>query len=317
MGGIHMTKMLLAVICVSASAWGQEGTGPFPAVMEQDPGLPTHTIYRPKDLSKLQGQKLPIVAWGEGGCANNGAAYRNFLTEIASYGFLAIATGPPQAPRGPAAGKQAAPPAGQDAGKQDAAKQDAGKQGGRGPASRSSQLIDAINWAIAENGRKDSQYYGNIDSAKVAVMGHSCGGIQALAVAADPRIKLIGNWSGGLFITPPNGAAGLSENVPKEQLDKLHSPVFYISGDSSDIAFENSNDDFKRVTKVPAFRGYEDGVGHGGTYNQPNGGEFGKVAVALLKWQFKDDAEAGKMFLGPNCELCQNPKWHVSKKGID
>jgi hypothetical protein len=148
-------------------------------------------------------------------------------------------------------------------------------------------------------------------------MGHSCGGIQALAVAADPRVKLIGNWSGGLFVAPPAGAAGMVENVPKEQLDKLHSPVFYISGDSTDIAFENVNDDFKRITKVPAFRAWKDGIGHGGTYNQPNGGEFGKVAVALLEWQFKGDREAGKMFLGPNCGLCQDPKWHVEKKGMN
>ena len=42
--------------------------------------------------------KLPIIAWGNGGCANNGLSHRNFLMEIASHGYLAIAIGPPIAP---------------------------------------------------------------------------------------------------------------------------------------------------------------------------------------------------------------------------
>ena len=87
-------------------------------------------------------------------------------------------------------------------------------------------------------------------------------------------------------------------------------------GDKSDIAFENGMDDFKRITKVPALHAYKDGVGHGGTYNQPNGGEFGKVAVAMLQWQFKNDKEAAKMFVGANCGLCQDPQWHLSNKGL-
>jgi len=300
-----MTKTLFALTCLAPCIWAQEGTGPYPAVMEKDPGLATHTIYRPMDLGSLQGQKLPIIAWGEGGCSNNGAFYKNFLTEIASYGFLAIAVGPLRQPQ--PAGNPGPPPAGRGA----------GNAGRGGPATKSSQLIDAINWAVEENGRKDSKYYNRLDTAKIAVMGHSCGGIQALAVADDPRIKLVGNWSGGLFTTPPNGVGAAMENVPKELLDKLHSPAFYISGDSSDIAFPNSNDDFKRITKAPAFRAWKDGVGHGGTYTQPNGGEFGKVAVALLQWQFKGDQEAGKLFQGANCGLCQDPKWHVEKKGIN
>lgn len=303
-----MKKMLFVLVCAAACLFGQEGNGPYPAVMEQDPGLPTHTIYRPKDLAALHGQKLPIIAWGEGGCSNNGSFYKNFLGEIASYGFLVIATGPPQAPR-PAGNPGGQPGAGRGAGR------GAGNPG-RGPATKSSQLIDAINWADAENARKGSQFYHKLETSKVAVMGHSCGGIQALAVATDPRIKLVVNWSGGLFVTPPKGAAGMVENVPKEQLQKLHTPVFYISGDSTDIAFANSNDDFGRITKVPAFRAYKDGVGHGGTYTQPDGGDFGKVAVALLDWQLKGDKGAGKMFLGKDCGLCQDPKWHVEKKGI-
>jgi len=301
-----MNRLLITFACVAAFVWGQEGTGAFPAMSEQDSGLPTHTVYRPMDLTKLQGVKLPIIAWGNGGCANNGFAHRNFLAEIASHGFLAIAIGPPTAPQ--AAGKQGGPAAGKSAAKQANA---------AGPATKSSQLIDAINWAIAENGRKDSKYYGKLDTSKIAVMGMSCGGIQSLAVAEDPRIKLIGIWNSGILNMPLAAGTPAMEDVRKDQLERLHSPIFYITGDRSDIAFENGLDDFNRITKVPALHAYKDGVGHGGTYSQPNGGAFGKVAVSLLKWQFKDDKEAAKMFVGTNCGLCQDPQWHVSKKGID
>src|ERR1022692_2734370 len=101
-------KFAVALCLVAACAWGQEGTGPFPAIFEQDPSLPTHTVYRPQDLSKVKG-KLPIIAWGNGGCANNGLSHRNFLMEIASHGYLAIAIGPPQAAPPPGQGNQAPP----------------------------------------------------------------------------------------------------------------------------------------------------------------------------------------------------------------
>src|SRR6185503_15205749 len=97
---------------------------------------------------KVKG-KLPIIAWGNGGCANNGLAHRNFLMEIASHGYLAIAIGPPQAP---AQGKGA--PKGEG-------KQGDGKQAA-GPGTKSSQLIDAINWALVENDRKGSPYNGKL-----------------------------------------------------------------------------------------------------------------------------------------------------------
>ena len=36
-----------------------------------DPNLPTYTIYRPANLGKVPG-KLPLVAFGSGGCFNQG-----------------------------------------------------------------------------------------------------------------------------------------------------------------------------------------------------------------------------------------------------
>ena len=124
-------RFAIALSLVAACAWGQEGTGPFPAILEQDPSLATHTVYRPQDLSKVKG-KMPIIAWGNGGCANNGLSHRNFLMEIASHGYLAIAIGPPialpaQGKGAPKGGDAKAPPA-------DAAKGKGKAGGGTTPA---------------------------------------------------------------------------------------------------------------------------------------------------------------------------------------
>ena len=56
-------------------------------------------------------------------------------------------------------------------------------------------------------------------------------------------------------------------------------------------------------------------VGHGGTYDQANGGEFGRVAVLYLKWRLKGDTTAGANFAGPNCGLCRAP-WTVQQKNL-
>jgi dienelactone hydrolase len=283
------------------------GSGPYKAIMEMDRGLPGDTIYRPADLSTVGDARLPIVVWGNGACVNVGSFYAPFLTEISSYGYLVVALGPitklkaqpfptappPNQPVRPPTSVPNFPP----------------------PATHPAQLIAAMNWAIAENRRPGSKYYQHLDSSKIAVMGHSCGGVQALDVAPDHRITTAVIWSSGLFPKPTNMAGG--KTMSKSDLQLLHSPIAYISGDSEDIAFVNSNDDFSRITSIPAFRGYERGVGHGGTYRQPNGGEFAGVAIAWLNWQLKGDQHSALMFRGANCGLCVNPRWVVKKKNID
>src|SRR6185312_4125635 len=67
------------------------GSGPFPAIMEVDPSLPTHTLYHPADLAAA-GQ-LPVVVWGNGACWNVGNAFRWFLSDVSSYGYFVIAVG--------------------------------------------------------------------------------------------------------------------------------------------------------------------------------------------------------------------------------
>lgn len=292
------------------------GTGPYKAIMEVDPGLPKHTVYRPNDMSAVGSSRLPIMAWGNGACSANGNSFRVFLTEIASHGYLIIASGPigPDsaqfpptiAPKREAAPKDAPPPA----------KPPAAPGATFAPQTTTAQLLEAIDWAIAENSRPGSRYYRRLDTAKVAVAGMSCGGVQAIEASVDPRIKTTIVANSGLMPTPTT-MTGSGKPVPKESLNLMHAPVLYMSGDESDIAFVNANDDFERINHIPVFRAYQKGIGHGGTYHDADGGTFAKVALAWLNWQLKGDMEAAKVFRGDKCGLCGDPQWVVRKKKID
>ena len=298
------------------------GSGPYRAIMEADPGLATHTIYRPADLTPLASTKIPIVAWGNGACANVGNRFRWFLSEIASYGYLVVAIGPigpnsaatlgvtPYTPQ-PSVTGTAAPPA-PGAGRGTPA---GGPPQLPPPESHSSQIVDAINWAVAENDRTGSKYYHRLDTKKIAVMGQSCGGVQAIEASADPRVSTSVIWDSGLF--PMASAMGGGKAMSKEDLKLLHAPTAYISGDDEDIAYPNANDDFDKINGIPLFRGYERGVLHTATYRERDGGEFGGVAVAWLNWQLKGDKKSALMFQGANCGLCVNPRWVVRKKSMD
>jgi dienelactone hydrolase len=283
------------------------GSGPYRAVMEVDPGLPSHTLYHPADLAAAG--RLPVVVWGNGACANGGDRFRWFLSDIASYGYLVMAVGPirhqdtwpPQLMNPIAAGASPALPKG-------AAPQLST------PVTHSAQLLDALHWAVAENERQGSRFYHRLDTKAVAAMGQSCGGAQALEASADPGIRTTVLWNSGLFagVTTMAGGAPLT----KADLKKLHGPIAYISGDDEDLAFANANDDFERIDQVPVFRAYGRGVVHEGTYSERNGGEFAGIAVAWLNWQLKGDHRAAHLFVGPTCGLCVNPHWVVRSKHL-
>jgi hypothetical protein len=260
------------------------GTGPYSAIMLTESSLPTHTVFRPKDLSAFGNKnKLPIIAWGNGACANSPWEHINFLSEVASHGFLVVAIGPmPQE----------------------------GQRGGG--KSTSSQMTDAINWAIAQNSDKNSPYYNKIDITKIAVSGMSCGGLQTLETAPDPRVTTAVICNSGILGDAGSGMSGMP-NLKKDHLLKLHTPTLYILGGETDIAYNNGMDDFKRINHLPVFVANMN-VGHGGTYSKPHGGEFAKVATAWYLWQLKGDTEAAKMFKGNPAGLSKFPEWKVEKK---
>jgi hypothetical protein len=67
------------------------------------------------------------------------------LTEIASHGYLILASGPPP-----------------------------GKPTGGTGQTKLTQMIDSIDWASKGNGAA----YGNVDQTKIVAAGQSCGGLE-------------------------------------------------------------------------------------------------------------------------------------------
>jgi hypothetical protein len=113
--------------------------------MITDSSLPSHTIYAPKSPPAGNFSML-FIAWANGACQTDGSQYRNFLTEIASWGYVIAADGAPVAN---AAGQ-----------------------------SKVQDSRDSIVWAMSGKAAK----YGNIDTTKIATAGHSCGGLEAMSV---------------------------------------------------------------------------------------------------------------------------------------
>jgi enterochelin esterase-like enzyme/dienelactone hydrolase len=279
-------------------AAGDRGAGPYPAVMEVDPSLPRHVIYRPENLAALTKKKLPIYIWGNGACTDDGASVKAHLLEIASHGYLVVAPGyigeelkRVQAARGPRV--EGAPLT---------------------VPTSVKDLRDGLDWAIAQNTRARSQYRGLLDTHAVAASGFSCGGVQAIDLASsDPRVTALIVQNSGLF---PDGSQRLpGMDTPKSALAKLRMPVLYIMGGPTDIAWINGRDDFARISTVPAAM-VALPTGHGGTYFDPHGGAAAAIAVDWLEWQLRGDKSAARSFLGADCRLCMVPGWTIERKGF-
>ncbi len=285
------------------------GTGPYPAMKEEVASLPRHVVYRPRNLAALGTQRLGVVAWGNGGCSDDGASTRFPLLELASHGYLVIASGRilsgPGAPPRP----NAAPPPTLNA----SAPAASAPRALPPPKTSTSDLTAAIDWALSENRRQGGAYFGRIDAKQIAVSGWSCGGLQALKAAQDPRVRTAVLQNTGIFNDGPSPIPGM--DLAKSELLKLHSPVLYILGGPTDIAYGNGMDDFKRIEQVPVAVA-NIATGHTGTYFQPNGGAVAQVAVSWLQWQLRGDQQAAAQFVGKDCGLCKDSKWTFQKKNI-
>lgn len=256
--------------------------GPYATVMEPAFGSAGHAVFRPTSLDSFPSRDtLPIVVWGNGGCALNSGNFGGYLKTLASYGFLVVTT--------------------------------AAAEGATGRAT-ADNLRAGLDWANAENARQGSPLAGKIDTNNVAVMGVSCGGVLTLSLAADPRVDTIGVFNSG--VSAPGAGGGIPGNPTTEVLAKIHGPTLYLDGAEADFMTPVAKANFDAIDHVPIFYGSRDNAGHSATYFHSNGGEFANVAVAWLEWQLKGEKSASAMFVGDACTLCTNPNWETHSKNL-
>ena len=145
--------------------------------------------------------KLPVFAWAESGCFYNGRNAEGFLTEVASHGFFVIANGPPNGGTAPAGSGSLNEP-------------------------EKTLLKPGLDFLVANAGKGK---FAQVDASKVIAGGHSCGGLEAYAVAFDSRVTGLGIFSSGIL--DATKSAAWAKNVTK--------PLFYFLGGPSDVAYEN------------------------------------------------------------------------------
>jgi hypothetical protein len=274
-------EMIATALPVEGAPLAEPGS--YAVTSEAAFGSPGHVVFRPANLDAFPAKDtLPVMVWGNGGCAINSTRYSGFFTTIASHGFLVLGT--------------------------------AAQQGAPRRQATADDLRAAIDWAEKENARAGSPLNGKIAIDKVAVMGQSCGGFLSVALGADPRVDTIGVFNSG--VQRANPGAPPSPFPTADGLAKLHGPVLLVNGHERDFMMAASAANFEMIDKLPVFYGARHNAGHTATVDHPGGGEFANVASNWLKWTFKGDKKAAAMFVGKNCSLCTNSNWDVRSKRL-
>ena len=253
------------------------GSGRHKAVAVREKTLPDFVVYRPMNMDaamtvgrpgmfgagQVKREKLPVLIFCNGGCMDTSIGYENMLSEIASHGYVVVAIGELQMLA----------------------------QHEKDRHTPSTMVQKALDWVCQQAADPASPYYNKIDVEKIAAAGHSCGGAQVLANAADRRLKTY------LILNAGMGNMTMADASAKS-LKNLHGPILYLVGGTSDVAWQNAQMDYKAIKKVPVVLADNTRSGHGGTYEQPAGGANARMVLAWLDWQLKGKQENEKLFIG-------------------
>ena len=166
----------------------------------------------------------------------------------------------------------------------------------------------AIDWVIAQAKDTASPYHGKIDDTRIAIGGHSLGSVASFGNVADPRITTSVHMAGGVTGNPGG--------VDNALIKSLRAPTLFLCGSADSNGLGRVRNDFAMAPPaVPLFFGTLAGVGHTDEFNQENGGRWGRIVAAWLRWRLADDQSSAALFAGDACQFCTGD-WAAMKRGL-
>jgi hypothetical protein len=148
----------------------ENNVGP-PAGVGTDGGAPpTFTLVRPTDL-RQGGLCHPVITWGNGH-GTTPSLYARLLNQLASHGFVVIASNSSQVSMGD-------PP----------------------------PMLVGVTWVIEQNSDPTSVLYQRIDTSHIGASGHSEGALSTMRAGADARIVTIAPIEGSMATKTLHGPA--------------------------------------------------------------------------------------------------------------
>jgi predicted dienelactone hydrolase len=215
-----------------------------------DGGADTVAIFRPAAAKYgLGGVQHPIVVWGNGS-TNTVDIWQNRLQRLATYGFVVVAPEQTQV--------------------------------------TAVQMNAAIDYVIRLATDPTGSDCGRIDTSRIAAIGYSLGGMGALSVATDARIK-------ASFIFASNNA---------QAVRNIKAPWAIMSGEMDETFAWSSVKSLVTGSPQPAFGAAVAGATHTTLLGANN--TVWEAQTGFLRWRLLGE-EAGKaLFVGPSCTYCTN-----------
>ena len=324
------------------------GTGDYKSVAIGDASLPTHMIYRPKNLEAYVAQngKIPVLLYANGACANNSLEMSRLLNEVASYGYLVIAIGPYQDMPDDAFYNQWK---GVVRGWYPETKKVAIMGNGErltpyteAELQQQAEEREAAQKA-AEAAAKKNRNKKKAEPAPAPFRTYSRQLLEAMDWITDQnaneqseyyhlidldKVAAMGQSCGGAQVlavahdprikTCMIFNSGIGEmsmsGASKESLANLHTPMLYINGGTADVAYANANGDWGRIADdIPVVK-ISTLDGHHGTYYEKNAGSFAVVARMWLNWQLKGKVADSALFMNDEYEKTFYPEWTFDRK---